>query len=390
MYNMELVGLPSSYWTWSGGERVGNIDALRAYEKYCQLCEEYWKNFPRKVEPLLLDLGGTSTLPASGAVVGNSTGVEAGRLRDRAEPIGARVSGSLLHGDGSVPDTNGVGCGRFDDERSIGVCGPAVVETGRCNEDAHVNVVGGVPVDGQRNQFVSNEGDFGTVNVQDHGADASNDTGLECAGCVSPKTLANRQRRAERKERKARRREAQTNFAWESLQRKWDAQNELEAEKARQELKITRMRDIDQEWKRRERATQRSIESSKVAIERAHNSLSRCETVVTNAPTLSSGSVSPNSSVSNAEIMAMKKENEDLKFQLAQVQKQNHRNEEYCKFACGQTAVFTAPSAGPLAPSICEDLNQKFGDEWDCDRAVPGTALIRRLPISFGDMEDVY
>jgi len=103
-------------------------------------------------------------------------------------------------------------------------------------------------------------------------------------------------------------------------------QNKLAAERADRELEVLKATDIDVEKKRQATKLRAAIERNMVSIEQTHAKLVATDnvrrdeldhdvhTVVTDGmPSLSSGSISPNSSASMAEFRAMQKENLDLK-----------------------------------------------------------------------------
>lgn len=105
-----------------------------------------------------------------------------------------------------------------------------------------------------------------------------------------------------------------------SSEEKWMAQNKLAALEAERKIALIGARDFDQE-KRSDRARiQRNLERNMVAIEKTHATLRAtgnvpgemgfCETII------GSGSISPDSSASQAEIRAMVKELEDSKAKL--------------------------------------------------------------------------
>jgi len=116
-----------------------------------------------------------------------------------------------------------------------------------------------------------------------------------------------------------------------SLEKKWEVENELAAERARRQLEVLKANDVDQEVKRYRTKVSAATEKNMVSIERTHAMLSAtgnvpgafhgsAETVVSGEPGLTDGSISPNSSASMAEFRACQKnlldaqsENADLK-----------------------------------------------------------------------------
>jgi hypothetical protein len=102
------------------------------------------------------------------------------------------------------------------------------------------------------------------------------------------------------------------------LEARWKAENELAKAKAEQALMVLCARDVEQYVKAEQAKTRMLTEKRLVEIEKAHASLrssgnvpglgeaGSVETVV------SSGSISPNSSVSEAEVRALFKEKEEL------------------------------------------------------------------------------
>jgi len=204
---------------------------------------------------------------------------------------------------------------------------------------------------------------------------------------VSEKTLANRKRRQDRKELKKARQSGLKRDDWRvrenkknasslatdvgsvpektelrlSLERKWAAQNAVAEEKAKQELELVKLRDVAKEAKKREVAVTRQTECNKVAIEQAFESLKAtgnvpgfCATVVSDAvPTLTSGSISPNSSVSEAEVRRVVKELEDLKLENAKL-KRRIRDRNISDLKGGDTVAFSADMSEGLRKEINE------------------------------------
>jgi len=205
---------------------------------------------------------------------------------------------------------------------------------------------------------------------------------------VSEKTLANRQRRQQKKELKKARQSGLKRDDWRgreskkgfvdsagvgasevsvkselrlSLERKWAAQNAVAEEKAKQELELVKLRDVAKEAKKREVAVTRQTECNKVAIEQAFASLKVtgnvpgfCATVVSDAvPSLSSGSISPNSSVSEAEVRKVVKELEDLRVENAKL-KRRIRDRNLADLEGGDTVAFSADMSEGLRKEINE------------------------------------
>jgi hypothetical protein len=111
----------------------------------------------------------------------------------------------------------------------------------------------------------------------------------------------------------------------------------------------------------------RSTEVNKVAVEKAFASLASsgdvpgCVTVVSEGvPSLSLGSISPGSSVSEAEVWAMKKELEDVKRKLVLAE----RRVELVKVEHGEDGQFEVASDCPLAPSLYAELQNICEDGW--------------------------
>jgi len=119
-----------------------------------------------------------------------------------------------------------------------------------------------------------------------------------------------------------------------SLEAKWKAENELAVAKAQRQMALLDSRDLEQEKKVQRTALQKRVEQNMVAIENTHATLRAtgnvpgvppvgfAETVVDSVPGLSSGgcSISPSSSVSEAEVRRLCKELEDCKVALRESQ----------------------------------------------------------------------
>jgi len=115
-----------------------------------------------------------------------------------------------------------------------------------------------------------------------------------------------------------------------SLEEKWKAENALAVLKAKRQAALIGSRDLEQEKKADRTRLQKRVERDMVAIEKTHASLKAtgnvpgvppvgyAETIVDSVPGLSSGgcSISPSSSVSEAEVHRMRKELEDYKVAL--------------------------------------------------------------------------
>jgi len=222
---------------------------------------------------------------------------------------------------------------------------------------------------------------------------------------VSEKTLANRKRRQEKKELKKARQAGMKRDDWRvreggsvgfsasvgtkvvvpektelrvSLEQKWMAENAVAAEKARQELELVKLRDIAKEAKKREVAVTRQTECNKVAIEQAFGSLKAtgnvpgfCATVVSDAtiPSLTSGSISPNSSVSEAEIRKAVKELEDSRVEIAKL-KRRLRDRDIADLRDGVTVAFSADMSEGLRKEIdeaCDGMPTEYDIPEDLD-----------------------
>jgi len=237
-------------------------------------------------------------------------------------------------------------------------------------------------------------------------ADGSGEGNVKCVASssgvvVSEKTLENRKRRQERKERKKLRQAGMNGGDWRkrasasesvtelraSLEAKWKAQNAVAVEKAQQELEIVKLRDVAKEAKKREVAVTRQTECSKVAIEKAFGSLKTtgnvpgfCETVVSGGtPSLSTGSISPNSSVSEAEVRKVVKELEDLKMDYAKLRKRV-RERDMGDLKDGKTIALSVDMSEGLVAEmdeICEGYMTMTNYPED-----PETMYVKRQEIS--------
>lgn len=203
-----------------------------------------------------------------------------------------------------------------------------------------------------------------------------------CVGAVevSAKTLENRRRRWERKERKKARQAGMSRASWRSvdtvsvgvpaqLSDSWvarkNAENAVAEEKAKRELVLLRAQDVGALKELQRTRVLKGTEKNLVAVEQAYNALKRagdvpgfvpgsCETVVGSAvPTLSS-SVSPSSSASNASYLALKKKNDDLEEELARLKDVN-REHALKRLVDGETVAFTAKN-------VSEGLLSEIGD----------------------------
>jgi hypothetical protein len=109
----------------------------------------------------------------------------------------------------------------------------------------------------------------------------------------------------------------------QSSEEKWRAENALAKLKAEQQLELLKARDIPNEVRAQRVRTQKSLERDMVAIEKLHGALASsdnvprdggfAETVVSGAPGCS---ISPSSSVSEAEVRALHRERDDYKSKL--------------------------------------------------------------------------
>jgi len=232
----------------------------------------------------------------------------------------------------------------------------------------------------------------------------ASDSGVN-EGVVSERTLENRRRRQVRKERKQAKQAGMNRTDWRkadkeylsggvskssaavventavdkselrlSLERKWAAENAVAEEKAKQELEIVKRRDVEKEVKKREAAVMKKTECNRVAVEKAFSTLKAtgnvpgfCETVVSNGsvPALSSGSISPNSSVSEREVRNMIMELERLKVEMERLKAENARLrmvqgvDRFKRLEDGETVAFSADNFSvdckDIVDEMCED-----------------------------------
>jgi len=170
---------------------------------------------------------------------------------------------------------------------------------------------------------------------------------------VSEKTLANRASRIKAKARKQRKKQRQAGGVVNSAPvtrsffqtcdddvkknlvksraKRLIRENELKELEAERKLAVLKANEVDAEVKRHRTQVLAATERNMVAIERAYGMLaatgnmtdenaSRVRTVVSGTPTLSSGSISPNSSVSEAEVRKMQKDILDSEARVKQLE----------------------------------------------------------------------
>jgi len=109
-----------------------------------------------------------------------------------------------------------------------------------------------------------------------------------------------------------------------SLERKWQAENALAVLRAERKLQVLRANDVEDEVRRYRTRTCAATERAMVNIEKMHGQLrvsgnvvdgvGSAETILSEGgvPSLSSGTISPGSSASQAEFRAVQKEALDL------------------------------------------------------------------------------
>jgi len=155
-----------------------------------------------------------------------------------------------------------------------------------------------------------------------------------------------------------------------SLEEKWRAQNELEVVRAKRQLEVLKAKDVEQEKRMQHSRMVKATESNLVAVERAHSSLKQtgnvpgfvpgtAETIVSGVPTLSTGSISPNSSVSEAEVRKLIKDFEDVKLENKRLKEVN-RSYGIEKLKTGVTVAFTADN---MSDEFVEKLKECVGGE---------------------------
>jgi len=116
------------------------------------------------------------------------------------------------------------------------------------------------------------------------------------------------------------------------LEKKWELENELAAERARRQLEVLKANDIDQEVKRYRTKVSAATEKNMVSIEKTHAMLQAtgnvpgafhgsAETVISGEPGLTDGSISPNSSASMAEFRACQKNLLDSQSEIADLKR---------------------------------------------------------------------
>jgi len=201
---------------------------------------------------------------------------------------------------------------------------------------------------------------------------------------VSAKTLVNRERRRQKRDKKKARQAGMKRDDWRkkveaeegksslqlSLEAKWRAQNELEVARAKRQLEVLGAKDVEQEKRMQHSRMVKATESNLVAVEKAHNSLKQtgnvpgfvpgtAETVVSGVPTLSTGSISPNSSVSEAEVRKLMKDFEDVKLENKRLTEVN-RSYGIEKLKTGVTVAFTADN---MSDEFVEKLKECVGGE---------------------------
>jgi len=350
---------------------------------------------------------------ALSGVEGSERASSVGLLVDTLRLDGARGGSFSVDGkefgivgsaDGSVGGVSGGHGGGYGDEFASG---DATFSGVAVKEDQALGESGVGVSDEMLAGEVKCQGDEGTAQ-RASGAGVSVPVLVSGAAAVSEKTLANRQRRRQKKELKKARQVGMKRDDWRaresgkvssssvgltspgvghavektelrvSLEQKWMAQNAVAMEKAKQELELIKLRDIAKEAKKREVAVTRQTECNKVAIEQAFGSLKAtgnvpgfCATVVSDAttPSLTSGSISPNSSVSEAEIRKAVKELEDSRVEIAKL-KRRLRDRDIADLRDGVTVAFSADMSEGLRKEIddaCDGMPTEYDIPEDLD-----------------------
>jgi len=177
--------------------------------------------------------------------------------------------------------------------------------------------------------------------------------------------------------------------ARETLEEKWEVENEVAIAKARlakvkaeKDLEYQHARDVDAEARKSKARIMKDTESSKVATEKAFAFLKStgnvpgfCETVVSSgsSPGLTDGSspectISPDSSASMHEFREAQKKIADLEFQNKKLMRQL----EYGKLAAGEEAAFTIHTDGEVDESVEAEIAKHVTDYHDVDRCDDG------------------
>jgi len=160
-----------------------------------------------------------------------------------------------------------------------------------------------------------------------------------------------------------------------SLEAKWIAENELGAARAKQQLELLCARDVSALKKKESVALRRQTERAMVDIEKAHMSLKATGnvpgfvpgfvegTVVGSeppvlAPSLSTGSISPDSSASQSEFRAAQLRILDLEAENARLKREVGLE----RVAGGGEAKFSLNSRSELNVSVLEDLDKRCGE----------------------------
>jgi len=166
-----------------------------------------------------------------------------------------------------------------------------------------------------------------------------------------------------------------------SLEEKWQAQNELEIAKAKHQLEVLSAVDLEQEKRMRHSKMVKATEVNLVAVEKAHSSLKQsgnvpgfvpgsAETVVSGAPTLTTGSISPDSSVSAAEVREMAKKLADSEAENARL-KEINREYGIEKLKTGVTVAFTAANMSEAFEKRLDESVERgvegYEEPWDPD-----------------------
>jgi len=374
---------------------------MSEYLRYSPLCDTDSQAYSRYLTAVLLYKHGISVIDDVREYRGRDLGKIGGGDLDFAVELMANSGVGVVQG-GQRHDAVG------DCVPVVGVLGVASVgvgATGECNKGEVVGISG--VRNGSDGSFVVGCSDLPECG-QDAEASGSRPVLLETCEkeCIVPGKLSgNRRKRMKRKELKIKQ-TGMNQDNWRkvchnlektplqlSLEEKWKYENELATEKARQELEIVKLRDIGKEVKKREALVMKKTETSKVAVEKAFGTLRAtgnvagfatgcCETVVSGdgVPSLSSGSISPNSSVSDREAWALQKENADLKAELARVKKST-REDRIRMIEKENTVIFTADN---FSDDFENELKEKFHDlEVDCDPLDPSTLRVKKGAYNF-------
>jgi len=149
-----------------------------------------------------------------------------------------------------------------------------------------------------------------------------------------------------------------------SLEAKWKAENKLAELRAMRELEVLQSLDVDDEKRKKRAQVTAATERSLVSIERAHGALKRngnstAESDQRVRTVISGGTVSPDSSISQAEVRRVMKDYEDLKVSAAEYKASFHAKEKEVTSLRGflkERNVKVPPSSPVVNPALSRSV----------------------------------